>query len=209
MDKKMTTIGILTAILVLGGAYFVTKDSNTMSENPSVDTPQNTATESTSIETESLVFDEPTTENPGEQGNVRNQPAYLVQATTTHGKHYIGVDYVVVLTGEEAIQAQIEDGVCKQASECQSGQYIQNNNPHFRSYEISTTTPLTVEVSSILKTAMQSKGMSKSTLTFDELKDILPTLPLLHPNKEFPFKEARTFVYLDIIGGGVTKIREQ
>lgn len=152
---------------------------------------------------------EPTSENPPDQGDVRNQPAYLINAITRHGQHLLGVDYVMVFQGEEAIQAQIEDGVCSEESTCQvpQGGYIRNNNPHFRSYEISTTTPLVIEVSGALQSAATSKGLDTASLSFDDLKEVLPSMPQYVPS-EFPFKEAKTFVYIDIRGGGVTKIRE-
>lgn len=214
MNKKAVIITII-CILVIGIAYFFTRDSKDVTDNPDenlgVEILKNNTSETNKKVNpeEPLIFNEPTTENPDEQGNVRNQPAYLwLVKTTSDGKQSIGVDYVIVFEGEEAIQAQIEDGICTLESECKNGQYIRNNNSHHRPYEMSTTTPTSIEVNGVIHDTLLSKGVDKTIITFDELEEILPTLPAFFSTDKPAFKEAKTFVYLDIIDGAVTKIRE-
>ena len=211
MNNKIVSIVVIVAILVAALVYFFAGDSKEVNDNN-----EESTTEETQINTnkETGVKDTqepgvPTSENPGNQGDVKSQPAYLWQATTTRaGVSNIGVDYVIVFDGEEAVKAQIEDGLCTEASECKSGQYLRNKNAHHRSFEISSTTPIVIEVNGAIKNALEAKGISKTKITFDELKEVLPTLPSFYTRDEEYFKEAKTFVYIDIIGGEVTKIIE-
>lgn len=215
MNKKSVTITIIICVLVIVIAYSFTRnsknDAENATENLEVETSQNNTLEVNKevAPEEPLVFDEPTTENPADQGNVRSQPAYLWSAKTAgDGTQNIGVDYVLVFEGKEAVQAQVEDGVCALESECENGPYIRNNNSHHRTYNLSTTTPFSIEVNGAIHSALLSEGVDKTTITFDELKETLPKLPTIFLTDNPAFKEAKTFVYLDIIGGAVTKIRE-
>ncbi len=207
-NKKFLPVVFITLLIAIAFLVFYTlqtreetEEAQNISTLPQLDG-ANTESVSTSVS-------EPTSENPPDQGDVRNQPAYLVNAITRHGKQYLGVDYVMVFHGEDAVQAQIEDGVCSEESSCEipSEGYIRNNNPHFRSYEISTTTPLRIEVSGALQSTAMSKGLDTSSLTFNDLEAILPEMSQ-YVASEFPFKEAKSLVYIDVLGGGVTKIRE-
>lgn len=206
---KTTHILIIIALLAFGVliAYKVMGTEKEIEEPTNV-TPQEQAQNVTATDAPVPVskFD---SENPPEQGDVVGRPTYLVSAYTRHEKDYVGLDYVLVFHGEEAVQAQIEDGLCSQESECQISPegYIRNNNPHFRAYEISTTTPLTIEVSGAIRNKALEMGLDVSSLTFENLKEILPAMPA-YTTSEFPFKEPKSFVRIDIIGEGVTKILE-
>lgn len=210
-NKSILVIIGIILFIVLGICFFLKSEEETQNQDTNFDVPSTTTSPvSTTDETEpELVFDEPTTENPADQGNVRKQPAYLWSATVNNvGEQTIGVDYVIVFDGEEAIQAQLEDEVCTEESECEAGQYIRNNNPHHRNFKMSTTTPVTIEVNGAIKNALENDTSEPVTLTFDELQTVLPTLSAFATTSGIAFKEPKTFVYLDIINGAVTSIIE-
>jgi hypothetical protein len=202
---------LLPIIVIAVGAFAYSQINTTQNESTTETTTGSNATEpvaGTPEETKQ-VAGKPTTENPPDQGDVVAQPAYLSSAYTRHETDYIGVDYVMVFKGDEAIEAMVEDGVCTNISTCtvDPDGYVRNNNPHFRTYELSSTTPLTIQVSGAIKEYATKLGKNASNLTFEDLKEVLPTMPAYVPNKEH-FKEAKTLVYLDIFGQGITKIRE-
>lgn len=209
--QKKKILYIVVAVLVIFGAFYLLqgKASQSGTESENATTTTDVLSQSESPVTANTISNEPLSENPGDQGDVTNQPAYLVSAYTDHGVNTIGVDYVLVFQGEDSKQAQIEDGLCSQESECQINPngYIRNNNPHFRTYKVSTTSPLAIEVSGALQSMFAGKGINTSTLSFDNLKEILPTMPQFVPSA-FPYKEAKTFVYITIKDGAVTKIHE-
>jgi hypothetical protein len=210
VQKKKTIYVIVVAVLViLGGLYLLKNKAPQDSAELENATTTEALLQTENAVTTTAVSNEPPSENPPDQGDVTNQPAYLIRAYDDHGANYIGVDYVLVFKGAEAIQAQIEDGLCSQESECTvyPEGYIRNNNPHYRSYEISTTTALRIEAGDLLQSAFASKGINTSAATFENLVEILPTMQTI-ASSTFPFKEAKAFVYIDILGGGVTKIRE-
>ncbi len=211
MNSKIVSVVVIVAIIVAVLAYFLTTNSKDVTESNDIEVAKSieAPVKKETSDDSSRKFDVPTSENPGNQGDVKNQPAYLWQAITTRaGVSSVGVDYVLVFDGEEAVQAQIEDGLCTEASGCKNGQYIRNKNAHHRSFGISSTTPIVIEVNGAIKNALQAKGIDKTKITFDELKEVLPTLPPFYPRDEEYFKEAKTFVYLDIVGGEVAKIIE-
>ena len=204
---------VLLPVAVVAVGVFTYSQMNTTQNESATQTTVERNTEEPAVESSSganRVAGKPTTENPPDQGDVVAQPAYLVSAYTRHEKDYIGVDYVMIFTGDEAVEAMIEDGVCSNVASCEvpSEGYVRNNNPHFRSYEISTTTPLTIEVSGAIEKYASDLGKNPANLTFEDLKEVLPEMPAYVANSKEYFKEAKSLVYLDIFGKGITKIRE-
>lgn len=207
---KIIALVVTVATLVAIGFFTFSQINNSQEQRKKQETSVSTQEEAPADTSPEVVFNTPTDENPPNQGNVKAQPAYLVTAYTRHEKDYIGVDYVMEFTGKEAVEAMIEDGLCTDAATCEVDPdgYIRNNNPHYRSYEISTTTPLSIEARGVIRDKAVEMGKDASALTFEDLKEVLPTLPKYN-TAEPPFKEAKSLVYLDILGEGIIKIRER
>lgn len=206
-NKKYWYIGIIVIVLLFVFVFLDTKDSENKNTQSETFLPQVADEGSVPMVTNETVHER--SENPSEQKDTVNQPAYLIDAYTRDGVDYVWVDYVLVFSGEEAVQAQIEDGLCVDASECvvPQGGYIRNNNPHHRTYEVSTTTSLRIEAKTAIKTALEAKGIQKDFPSFIELSDVISTMPNIIETT-FPYKDAKSFVYIDIKDYAITKIRE-
>jgi len=215
MGKDKKNIWYIGGLVVFFTAVFITLATKNFKE---ISTKTATSTEdssATSTIEEVPAFDlsaVPTgelSENPPDQKDVVNQTAYLIDAYTRHEKNYIGVDYVIIFNGEEAIAAQIEDKVCVDATQCSvpEGGYVRNVNPHYRVYEISTTTPLTINASTAIAKILAEKGLQSSSVSFEDLKGVIGTMPKIS-SSTFPYKDAKSLVLIDIRGGGITRIHE-
>lgn len=212
-EQKKMGIYIGGVLLIILALFFFLRSNNSQKNTPVVPLSTETSPSTLPIKTENAEVVDNTpqvpTENPGDLVDIVNQPAYLVSAYADHEKNLIGVDYVILFKGQEAVNAQVEDGVCSSALECQippTG-YIRNVNPHFRTIEIATSTPLSVEVSGVIFKALVSKGIQNPNPSFDVLKEVVPTMPAFTSSKTH-FKEAKTFVFLTIKNGAITKIIE-
>lgn len=211
MDENKKNIRYIGIVVILILALFIIwglNDSKGGDEQTATSTSENIQGDVSTA----TVLEEPKeySENPVDQINVKNQPAYLIDAYTRHEKNYIGFDYVIVFKGDEAVKAKIEDGLCTNASDCgvtEGGVYIRNNNPHYRTYEVSTTTPLSIEASTALVTAFAGKGIQSTGASFNDLKEVVPTMPII-ASSSFPYKDAKSLVYIDVKDGAVIKVSE-
>ncbi len=60
-----------------------------------------------------------------------------------NGKRYIRIDYASMLTGDEAIEAAIADGVIEPGETLDNDYYISNVNPQKREFEVSDSVAIT------------------------------------------------------------------
>ncbi|MFA6476149.1 MAG: hypothetical protein WCV68_01900 [Candidatus Paceibacterota bacterium] len=198
---------VLAVILILGiGLYWVQgrkPKSNEVMVVPAIEA---------NVETEALVIKD---EQISKEANVKNQPAYITDVYSKEGKNYLELDYIEWFHGTPSIQAQIEDGGCPVVEECRSfpNGYQRNKNLQLRTYEISSTAPITVSNLILYNLKMIDKKnfaddvYNNVVITFSNLAQSIATIKSWIPY-EAPFKEPKAFVLVDVNNGVVTKLVE-
>ncbi len=204
-QKEFANIILIVVVVIILGAvgYFAfVKKSEPIDQQP---TPTPTQTNNP-IKTPASSTTRLNTETPVVEKNVLNQPAYLISVYSKNGKNYIDVDYVEWLHGEASIKAQVEDGKCASANDCYDypNGYKRNQNPKIRTFEVSSSAP--ISVSGNIAFAFNALGQNLS-ISFKQFEDTVSKMKSYLPYNP-PFKEPKTFITIDIANNIVTKIIE-
>lgn len=216
-QKDFANIILVLIIVILVGAagYFAfVKKSGPIVQQPTP-TPTQINASLSSTPTPNNSISQLNVETPTVEKNVTNQPAYLIAVYSKNGKNYIDVDYVEWLHGEASAKAQVEDGKCASASECYDypNGYKRNQNPKVRTFEVSSITSIKVNgtiaftLNEIDQIYLKDPFGKNIEISFKKFEDAISKIKSYIPYN-YPFKEPKAFITVDVKNNIVTKIIE-
>lgn len=98
------------------------------------------------------------------------QIGYIKSVYTKGNKEYLDIDYIQWLTGEEGIDAAIEDEECTRREDClPNGFYIRNQNPKIRTFEISSNVEVRMQT---LSWAPDGNFNFNESISYERFKDV-------------------------------------
>ncbi|MBU1177588.1 hypothetical protein KJ903_00035 [Patescibacteria group bacterium] len=124
---------------------------------------------------------------------------YITKVYDKDGKRYLDIDYIQWLTGEDAKQAMVEDGLCESVADCvvTNDYHIKNQNSKIRTFEISTDTKIYMQTLDI-----ETKGINwDQEITYDIFKGLFAT-EVIEQQQYIPY-------HISIKDGIVIEIAEQ
>lgn len=140
--------------------------------DPGSETPEHG---SGAIDLDSAVSKDAKNDRPGEIDSPSAKPAekavgYIKNVYLANGKRYLEIDYIQLLTGEEAAKHRIATGDCKGSiPECMpdNDYLLVNQNKKIRKFEIAATATITAETPG---TSDADGTIGERAISFDELK---------------------------------------
>lgn len=171
------------------------------------------------------------TQEQGDDEDVVDQPAYLISAYSQNGQNYIDVDYIQVLSGNDSLEAQVEDGQCPNVNDCYDfpNGYRRNQNPLIRTFEVVGSATINIngqllwyKVVPPLEATYEGSqdpywisgnafndAMStvNRNITFTELKTLASEITSYFTVNP-PFQQPKTYIRIDVQNDKVTKIIE-
>jgi hypothetical protein len=98
---------------------------------------------------------------------------YIKKIYLKGGKYYLDIDYIQFLTGDEAYEAALEDGVITTGEPVPNDYYIRNVNPKIRTFPIDENVEVFIET--IPGPEMTIKYVGKQSLDFATFKQRFET----------------------------------
>jgi hypothetical protein len=143
----------------------VTSVESTTTEGPTTTVaPETTTTEAASTTTTEALS---SAEILQPDGTIKAM-GYIDKVWEADGRRYISIDYAEMLTGDEAKEAAVEDGVIAPGEDLDNDYYIVNANPQKREF--------TVSASATFAASTFGEGMDQS-VTWDELRSFWTASP--------------------------------
>jgi len=211
--KSWLAIGLIlvVAVLVGGGVYYWQQvEINT------VQTERDNTIERTRTELQKEVSDlkkqvaqlqskqaetTETSAEPAQKVIVADEKAlrYITKVYDKDDKHYLDIDYIQWLTGEDAKKAMVEDGLCESVADCivTNDYHIKNQNPKIRTFEISTDAKFYMQTLDI-----ETAGINwDQEITYDRFKGLF-TAEVIEWQQYIPY-------HISIKDGVVIEVAEQ
>lgn len=134
-DEETTTTGAVVTTAPAASTTTASVASSTTSSSTTsssvVTSETSTTTEGSSTTTEALSSAETRLPN----GNVKAM-GYIDEVWEDGGTHYISIDYVEMLTGQEAVDAAVEAGYIAPGEDLPNDYFIRNDNPQEREFMV-------------------------------------------------------------------------